>query len=267
MADVNVDLVAQIIKLAKAEVGYKESYSAGHWTNHEKYAAQVPGMSWVSDEEQPWCAVFVAYIVMKAGAAAYYPRSASCQADWEWFVAKGQTSEKPVKGAQVFFGTKAHKDHTGIVIDFDATDVWTTEGNTNDNGGREGFGVLTHKRLRSQASLIGYGVPKLPAAPKPVLNPLPKPVPVPKPAAKHIYPAKLAASVKPGRFGASELQRALIATGYAKGIFTKVTGYYGGGTQKAVRAFFNAHPEFASSETDVAIGAKGWTYLAAKAGK
>lgn len=259
-------LVDAIIKIAKGEVGYKESYSNGHWTNHEKYAAQVPGMAWVSDEGQPWCATFVAYVVLKAGAADYYPRSAACEVDWQWFVARGQTSEKPVVGAQVFFGTKAHKDHTGIVVDFDSTYVWTVEGNTNSDGGREGYGVLEHKRLRSQASLIGYGVPKLPTAPNPAPAPVPVPVPVPvKPAAKHVYPKTLSAKVKPGRFGAEELQRALIATGYAKGIFTRVTGYYGGGTQKAVRAFFNAHPEFASNKTDVAIGANGWTYLAAKA--
>ena len=54
--------VDKIKALAKAEVGYREGFSNGHHDNREKYAAQVPGLAWVSEEGQPWCAVFNSWL-------------------------------------------------------------------------------------------------------------------------------------------------------------------------------------------------------------
>lgn len=97
------------------------------------------------------------------------------------------------------------------------------------------------------------------------------PTPVPKPQS---YVVTLGKNAAPGKTDKTvlDLQRALIAAGFAKGIFTKPngTGKYGKGTEKAVRAFFNAHPEYQSSSKDTAIGAHGWTFLrglAIKSGK
>lgn len=92
-------------------------------------------------------------------------------------------------------------------------------------------------------------------------NPIAIPVPKPKPT----YVATLGKNAKPGKVDPTnnDLQRALIAAGYAKGIFTapNTEGLYGAGTEQAVRKFFDKHPEFQSSATDTAIGAKGWTAL------
>lgn len=99
----------------------------------------------------------------------------------------------------------------------------------------------------------------------------PAPVPAPKPAPKPVsYVAVLGKNCRPGRIDSTtkDLQRALIATGYAKGLFSHATGLYGKGTQAAVRVFYNKHPEFQSNGKDVAIGAKGWAFLrTAAAGK
>lgn len=183
----------RIIKIAKAEVGYHEGRSGGHWDNREKYAAQVPGLAWVSTDGQPWCAVFVSWCALKADLAALYPSTASTDAGAAWFKAKKQWSEYPAVGAQVFFGVNGDMNHTGLVYDYDADYIYTVEGNTNTSGSREGDGVYLKKRARTDARVQGYGYPAFPEGIKsadPARKdktpsvPVEKPAPAPKPATK-----------------------------------------------------------------------------------
>lgn len=195
--------VAEIIKIAKAEVGYHEGRSGGHWNNKEKYAAQVPGLAWVSDEGQPWCATFVSWVVLQAGVAEYYPRTASTDAGAAWFKARNGWSTYPAIGAQVFYGHNGDMSHTGLVYDYDADYIYTVEGNTNTDGSAEGDGVYLKKRARRDAFVQGYGYPalpeglksadpkyKAPATAKPADKPAAKPAP--KPAAPAVPTVSLA---------------------------------------------------------------------------
>lgn len=149
---------AKVQSTAKAEVGYKEGFSGGHWNNKEKYADQVPGMAWVSAGGWPWCALFVSWVALKAGVADLYPRSASCAYGVSWFKGKGRWSEYPAIGSQVFFGSGGGV-HTGLVVAFDATTITTVEGNTSITGSAEGDGVYLRKRNRKDAYVYGYGLP------------------------------------------------------------------------------------------------------------
>jgi hypothetical protein len=151
------DVVAKLVAIVKAEVGYHEGKSAsGHWNNKEKYAAQVPGLEWA--DYQPWCATFVSWAALKAGVDKLFPRTASCAAGVSWFKNKGRFSEYPAVGAQVFYGSGGGT-HTGLVVAFDADYIYAVEGNTNDNGSAEGDGVYLKKRARRDAHVYGYGVP------------------------------------------------------------------------------------------------------------
>lgn len=149
---------SKIIKLAKREVGYHEGRSDGHWNNHEKYAPEVPGLTWA--QEQPWCAVFVAWLALKSGLDGLYPRTASCDEAAVWYHRKGRLSQYPAVGAQFFLGTSADYTHTGLVTGYDDTYIYTIEGNTNNSGGREGDGV--YEKRRTRASIGAYGYPKFP---------------------------------------------------------------------------------------------------------
>jgi hypothetical protein len=189
----------KVVSAAKGEVGYHESFSGGHWTNHEKYAAQVPGLAWVSTEGLAWCAVFAAWCALKGGAAALYPRSASCAVDVAWFKKIGRFSAYPAVGAQIFYGPGGGS-HTGIVTGYDAEHVYTVEGNTNTNGSAEGDGVYARTRLRRDPYVYGYGLPKFPEGivsadpayahdkPKPPVKPAP-PKPKPSVSLAHILAA------------------------------------------------------------------------------
>lgn len=151
----------KVIAAVNAEIGYHEGRSGGHWNNKEKFAAQVPGLKWVSDQGQPWCAVFAAWGFLKGGleGGKDFPVTASCDVGGNWYKARKRWSEYPAVGAQVFFGSPRDLNHTGIVTGYDAEFVYTTEGNTNNSGSREGDGVYAKKHRRREVNVVGYGYP------------------------------------------------------------------------------------------------------------
>lgn len=148
---------ADVIKVARGEVGYREGKSGSSYNNKQKYSGQVPGLEW--SNFQPWCATFVSWCALKAGAEKLYPKTASCLTAVAWFKKAGRFSEYPAIGAQIFFGPSGGT-HTGLVYDYDDTYVYTVEGNTNDNGSAEGNGVYLKRRVRRDSYVYGYGLPK-----------------------------------------------------------------------------------------------------------
>ncbi|WP_333745373.1 hypothetical protein [Streptomyces sp. IBSBF 2950] len=154
-----ISLMPQVIAVGKSQIGYREGYTEGGWTNAEKYASEVPGLSWA--QGQSWCAVFTSWVAMRAGCASLFPRTADCSAAVTWFTSAGRWSWYPAIGAQVMYGTSG-QDHTGIVYAYDTTYIWTIEANTSDNGTSEGDGVYFRKRKRSDANVYGYGLPAYP---------------------------------------------------------------------------------------------------------
>ncbi|MFG2670859.1 CHAP domain-containing protein [Streptomyces sp. NPDC048445] len=150
---------ADVARIAAAEIGYHEGKSGGHWNNKTKYAPAVAGLEWA--DWQAWCATFVSWVAMTAGAAALFPRTASCAAGVAWFKARDRWSEYPAIGSQVFFGPGGGS-HTGLVVSYDATTITTIEGNTNTSGSAEGDGVYRKVRQRRDTYVYGYGYPAYP---------------------------------------------------------------------------------------------------------
>ncbi|MGW1837089.1 LysM peptidoglycan-binding domain-containing protein [Streptomyces sp. NPDC002067] len=148
---------ADMIRIARAEIGYREGYSGGHWNNHQRYSPAVPGLEW--SQNQAWCATFVSWCARQAGAAPLFPVTASVATAHTWFASRGRYSAYPAIGAQVIYGRSANS-HTGIVVAYDSTYITTVEGNTNTSGSAEGDGVYLKKRRRRDAYVHGYGLPK-----------------------------------------------------------------------------------------------------------
>lgn len=96
----------------------------------------------------PWCASYV-YRVGSAmmGAAWPLPRTASCDVLLEHARKRGLLREEPRPG-DVFLVMKHDHDaiHTGFVTGWEGAAFTTLEGNTNPNGGREGYGVFRRRR-------------------------------------------------------------------------------------------------------------------------
>jgi hypothetical protein len=156
--------VADVLGVAKSQVGTQETRNDGHWVNDSKYNkwyGPIPGYA-RGGMDYPWCAVFVAWVADKAGAASLYPKTAGCETAVAWFKNKNRFSEYPAIGAQVFYGSGGGS-HTGLVYAYDATYIYTVEGNTNTSGSAEGDGVYLKKRSRKDAYVYGYGYPAYPA--------------------------------------------------------------------------------------------------------
>lgn len=188
--------IQAMIDLAVSQVGYHEGRSGGHWNNHNKYAPTMPDLAW--SQNQPWCAVFVAWLADQCGLRDFYPRTASVPVAAKWGRDRHQFSDYPAVGAQVIIGNKAH---TGFVIDFDDDYITTVEGNTNTSGSAEGDGVYQKRRPRRSASVYGYVYPNIPGvrleSADPAYNaahPAPAPTPTPAPAPQEesvTYPANI----------------------------------------------------------------------------
>lgn len=151
----------KVIDLAKSQVGYHEGRDPnGNWNNQEKYAPDVPSLTWA--QGQPWCAVFVSWLATKTGFANIFPITASTDAGAAWYKKNGRWSTFPAIGAQGFLGVNGNMDHTFLVTDFDDLYIYTVEGNSNTSGSTQGDGVYAEKRLRKSANIQGYGYPDYP---------------------------------------------------------------------------------------------------------
>lgn len=176
-----------VIKVAEAEIGYKEKATNSQLydkdanvgrNNWNKYANDIdtkyPDFYNGKKNGYDWCDVFVDWCFIQAYGRENAQRllcqpnhslGAGCEYSYNYFKEKGQTGSAPKLGAQIFFGDL---DHTGIVVDFDSSTVWTVEGNT----GADVNEVCRKKYSRNSSWIYGYGYPKFDEE-----TPTPEPVP------------------------------------------------------------------------------------------
>lgn len=166
---------SDIIATALSYVGYHEkatnanleSFTGNSGSNNYTYFAQYiysnyPSFYNGNKNGYAWCDAFVDFCFLKtygldkalellcqplksAGAGCYY--------SYNYYKKKGQAGSTPKRGAQIFFGTSSSNIyHTGLVVDFDSTYVYTVEGNSNDKVSK-----CTYRRNNS--TIYGYGYP------------------------------------------------------------------------------------------------------------
>lgn len=103
-----------------------------------------------------WCASFVT-MVLDIAYRGKNPlaRSASCDVLLEDARKKGWLADRPQVG-DVFLVMKSPTDaiHTGVVTSVGVLSVKTVEGNTNDDGSRDGYGVFARERKMAGLSFI-----------------------------------------------------------------------------------------------------------------
>lgn len=147
----------EFVNLLKSQVGYHEGQTNGVWNNIQKYSEQTPGFAW--SDGQPWCATFEAWGAHQQGLDGIWPMTASCSNAVTWWQNQGRWSDYPVLGGPMYMGPGG-STHTGVVYAYDSNNIYTVEGNSNDNGSAEGDGVYLRTRPRQgSGSPYGYGVP------------------------------------------------------------------------------------------------------------
>ena len=160
----------KVSALAKTQVGYKATGGGTYGTRYSKYAAELDAMGDVYNYPKngyDWCDIFADWCYIKvmgkerAIAAINQPKygcGAGCSFSADYYREMGRFSGSPSLGAQVFFdwGDDGIEDHTGIVIGYNSTYVYTVEGNTGGGNGQ----VAARTYSRTDKRIVGYGLPR-----------------------------------------------------------------------------------------------------------
>ena len=147
------------VDVARREIGVKElsKNMSPRIMEYWRYTSYPEG----GKNREPWCAAFMCFVVAQGAqtdkrlAPRVLPQAAACN-DWiEWANGNGAIVFKPHDGMYFpacgdivlyRFGNHPRYNHIGVVVSFDGDTVYTVEGNTNEEGGRDGDGVYSKER-------------------------------------------------------------------------------------------------------------------------
>lgn len=166
---------SDVVRIAKEQVGYlgkanrgdnlyiKESPNGiGPFT---RYPVDLEPESWYNTPKigAAWCCTFVDWVLRQAArdkqevyeSKPIAPSGCGASAYWQWwaFNQDNMISVKPEIGAQVFYSENGSIVHTGIVVDFDDTAIYTVEGNWANQ-------VAERTVHRNASNIAGYGIIK-----------------------------------------------------------------------------------------------------------
>jgi hypothetical protein len=157
-------LTASVIQIAQGQVGQQEDPKG---TNRgpmiDQYLASVglvPGYSWCQAFVH-WCYEQAAIqhnqtnpVVKTAGVLDCWNRTAV-----QFKITKTEALQHPgllTPGCQFIISYGGGAGHTGIIVQIEGDVLHTIEGNSNKNGGREGYEVVTHCRGIDDRSILGF---------------------------------------------------------------------------------------------------------------
>lgn len=187
---------SEIVAIALGQLGYKEKASnknlddpaanagSANWT---KYARDLAEAGYYNGNKNgyAWCDVFVDWVFFKAYGKNEGQRiqcqtgvlGAGCTYSMQYYQQQGRCDKTPKVGDQIFFrytGSTSGADHTGIVVEVNASQIVTVEGNSGDQ-------VKKNTYARSNGTIIGYGHPLYSETDTEESKPAPPPAPAAEP--------------------------------------------------------------------------------------
>lgn len=143
----------KLIEVAVSQIGVcEEPKGSNKGQQVEAYLKSVglPGGN-------PWCMAFVVWCCKKIGLSAGVPTSGSVMQSWKSCkLAYRVNKSTPKPGDIAIFDYGGGKGHTGIVESVEGSVIKTIEGNTNNDGSREGYMVCKHSRSLHSSQLVGF---------------------------------------------------------------------------------------------------------------
>lgn len=140
-------MTKKVIEFARSQLGVSEQPPGSNkGPEVEKYLGCV-GITFPA----AWCAAFVVYSHLQVGVTDI-PKTGGVLDLWN--KSSEHRVSTPEPGDVVIFDYGGGKGHTGIVEAVDGDTLTTIEGNTNDDGSREGYEVA--RRQRSAAKAKGF---------------------------------------------------------------------------------------------------------------
>jgi uncharacterized protein (TIGR02594 family) len=152
-----------LFQIAAAEIGTSEAKGDKHTPRIVNYAKEA-GFSNITDDETPWCSIFINWCCMKAGL------QRTNKANARSWLTVGLPVENPVPGDVVIFwreNPRSWKGHVGLFVGYskDLRQVFTLGGNQKDSVSIQGYNadtVLGFRRLTEEGNM------QIPAANPPI---------------------------------------------------------------------------------------------------
>jgi hypothetical protein len=149
-----MDIQKKALEIALTQEGVSEDPKGSNWGPKIKEYLAAAGLK----ASAPWCMSFVVWCFDQAAKELNVKnplyKTGGVLYGWQQRSATLGIKTNPQPG-DVFIMRFAHgTGHTGIVESVDETHVHTIEGNTNDDGSREGYEVARRSRLKT--SIMAY---------------------------------------------------------------------------------------------------------------
>lgn len=148
-------LATEVIIQAGNQIGVREATGKNDGASVESYLNAV-GLG----KGYSWCMAFVYWCTKQAALKLNFvnPLKATGGVLDEWNSGRGVHLTYPEQGAIFIMDHGGGTGHTGIVTGVfpDRGQIHTIEGNTNDDGSREGIGVFRRTRNIADPKIIGY---------------------------------------------------------------------------------------------------------------
>lgn len=184
----------KVLQIAKDQLGIRESPSG---SNNVKYNTWFYGHA-VRGDRYAWCATFLDWIFEKAGCGKLYPHNANAaygqdevvsRCGGKWILPQNKDLDRRknyVKNnAQPgdivdfnFSGLSDWRQHTGIVVRVEGTDLLTIEGNTSAGKGSQSNGGMVAMKARSYKHVVSAARPAWPAGETVTAKPVKKTEPM-----------------------------------------------------------------------------------------
>ena len=148
-------LSARALSIAKSQLGFSEEPKGSNKGPHIKKYLNSVGL----DEGYSWCMAFVYWCTNEAAKEQGVPnplvKTAGVLAQWNK-IPKSMKFTTPQAGDIFIMDFGGGKGHTGFVTSVKDGVIQTIEGNSNDDGSREGYEVCRKPNGRKIGSIKGY---------------------------------------------------------------------------------------------------------------
>lgn len=135
------------LQIAISQLGKAEAPKGSNWGEPVKTYLKAVGITFPA----PWCMAFVQWCFKEAGNPLPH-KSGGVMDVWQHM--NFYKTSQPQPGDIMIMNFGNGTGHTGIVEIAGATTVTCIEGNTNDDGSREGYEVA--RRIRNKSSVLGF---------------------------------------------------------------------------------------------------------------
>lgn len=152
---INLTLAQRTLSIAKSQIGFSEIPHGSNWGKHvQNYLASV-GINFPA----AWCMAFVYYCVNEACKEMKINnpiiKTGGVMVQWAR-IPNDMKSKTPRVGDIFIMNFGKGKGHTGFVSKVEGNIIHTIEGNSNDEGSREGFEVCRKPGGRNISTIIGF---------------------------------------------------------------------------------------------------------------